>query len=71
MFYSKLIVEDSNGIIFDTFNFSRGMDISVKGGKLVMFSNCGFPEKPASIKRTEDANLRFVNCYTWDGEEVV
>ena len=71
MFYSKIIVEDSHGIVFDTFNFSRGMDISVKGGKLVMFSNCVFTEHPASVKRLEDAKLRFANCYTWDGEEVV
>jgi len=70
MFYSKIVVEDSDGIVFDTFNFGRNMDISVKGGRLVMFSNCGFAQHPASIKRLEDAKLRFANCYTWDGEEV-
>ena len=71
MFYSKIVVEDSNGIVFDTFNFSRDMDISVKGGNLTMFSNCVFTGHPASVKRLEDAKLRFVNCYTWDGKEVV
>ena len=70
MFYSKIVVEDSDGIVFDTFNFGRDMDISVKGGRFVMFSNCGFAQYPASIKRRDDAKLRFANCYTWDGEEV-
>ena len=70
MFYSKIVVEDSDGIIFDAFNFGRDMDICVKGGRLVMFSNCGFAQYPASVKHLEGAKLRFANCYTWDGEEV-
>lgn len=70
MFYSKIVVEDSPGIVIDSFNFGRGMDISVKGEAFVSFSNSVFASQPESVKVTDGAKVNFSNCHTFFGEVV-
>jgi hypothetical protein len=70
MFYSKIVVEDSPGIVIDSFNFGRGMDISVKGESFVSFSNSVFAGQPESVKVTDGAKVKFSNCHTFFGEAV-
>ncbi len=68
MFYSKIVLENSWGVVFDAMNFGKNMDISVKGGTLTMFSNSSFSNQPASIHVENNPHVKFVNCYTRDEE---
>ena len=70
MFFSKIVVEDSVGITFDAMNYGRDMDISVKGGKLTMFTDSAFTNPPASIRIENNELVKFINCFTRDGEVV-
>ena len=70
MFFSKIVVEDSVGITFDAFNYGRDMDISVKGGKLTMFTNSAFSNSPRRIHVENNDFVKICNCYTRDGETV-
>lgn len=70
MFYSKIVVEDAPGIVIDSFNFGRGMDISVKGESFVSFSNSVFASQPATVAVTDGAKVKFSNCHTFFGEVV-
>ena len=53
-----------------TFNCGSKGDIAVHGGGLAMFSNCAFGERPERVEVTENDHVKFVNCYTRDGEAV-
>lgn len=70
MFYSKIRVEDSDGITFTAMNYGRDMDISVKGGSLTMFMDSAFSNAPKSIRIENNDLVKFINCYTRDGEAV-
>lgn len=47
----------------------RTAEITVNGGKLVMFTSCAFHAQP-SISITDNKNVKFINCYAADGESV-
>ena len=66
MFFSKIVLEDSWGVVFDGMNFGKNMDISVKGGTLTLFSNSSFSNRPACIHVEDNPHVKFVNCYTKD-----
>ena len=70
MFYSKNVLEDSWGIIFDAMNFEKCMDISVKGGTLTMFTNSMFSTPTDNIRVEDNPNVKFINCYTRAGDPV-
>ena len=70
MFFSKIVLEDSDNLVFDSFNFGRDMEISVKGGKATLFSNCVFASQPAAVAVTDNENVVFAHCFTKDGEPV-
>lgn len=71
VFFSKIVLEDCEGFIFDTFNYGRKVELHVKGGKLVMFSNSVFRgEGPDAIEIADNSLVKFVNCYTRDGRTV-
>lgn len=70
MFFSKIVVEDSVGITFDAFNYGKDMEISVKGGKLTMFTDSAFSNPPAAIRIENNNLVKFINCFTRDGETV-
>ena len=69
MFYSKIVIENSTNIMFTGFNFGRDMDISVKGGKTVLFSDNVFAKVP-TVKIEDNDKVRFINCFTRDFEEI-
>ena len=69
MFYSRIVLEDSCGILFDAMNFSRNMDIAIKGGKLVMLTNSVFHGAP-TFTVSEGACVKVLHCYTREGEEI-
>ena len=68
LFYSKIVLENSAAITFSDVNFGAP-EITVKGGKLTMFSDCAFGGVPAITVEDND-NVKFVNCFTRDGQAV-
>ena len=70
MFYSKIILEDTAAMTFSDFNFGPKQIINIKGGKLTMFSDCAFGAMP-TVTVEDNENVRFVNCFTRDGEEIM
>lgn len=67
VFYSKINLTDSSGIVISSTNF--GLDncnITVSGGGGVLFSDCMVGGSiPVSV--SNNANVRFVNCYQKSG----
>lgn len=70
MFYSKIILENSDRIMIDGFNFGNDIDVSVTGGKLTLISNCAFGNYPR-IKIENNSAVKITNCFTKDGTEVI
>ncbi|MBP3396876.1 MAG: hypothetical protein J6L87_06865 [Clostridia bacterium] len=68
LFFGKIVVENSVGILFNSFNVGRDLDVSITGGKLTMFTDCVFHSAPASLRVEDNALVKFINCYTRDGE---
>lgn len=69
VFYSKIILADSDAILFNSFNFGRNTEIEVKAGTLAMFTNCVFHSMP-KITVEDNDKVKFLNCFTKDGEPV-
>ncbi len=71
VFFSKIVIEDSDGLVFDAMNYGRKVDIDIKGGGTVLFSNSVFKPAPENIRITDNDHVKFVNCYTRDTGEPV
>ena len=69
MFYSKIILDDTEDMTFSDFNFGPKQIINIKGGKLTMFSDCAFGAMP-TVTVENNEQVKFVNCFTRGGEEV-
>ena len=69
LFYSKIIIENSNGVNFVGLNAGNAETITVTGGTLVMFSQCVFRTAPI-ISVTNNNKVKFIDCYTHDGTAV-
>lgn len=74
LFFSKIIIENSTRLVFNSFNCGRNVEIIVNGknafdGGLVMFSNFAFNPEP-KISITDNDSVKFINCYNKDGEPV-
>ena len=67
MWYSEIFVQNSTNIVFSNFNFGGSQKINIRGGKLVMFSDCVFFGAP-TITATD--NAKFINCFTSMGDAV-
>lgn len=70
LFFSKIVLEGSENILFSAMNVGRKSQIYVDGGKLVSFSDCVFAEEPEVLKVSDNALVHFDNCYTKDGKPV-
>ena len=70
MFFSKIVLENSDNIVFDGFNFGTNMEISVKGGKTTLFSNSLFYGPIKTLEITDNDKVHFSQCYLKDGTEV-
>ena len=69
MFFSKIVLENSAGIHFTGMNIGRGMEVSIKGGALTMFTDCVCLGDITFRVEDNDA-LRVRNCFYKDGTEV-
>jgi len=69
VFYSKIILENSDDILFNSFNFGRSSEIEIRGGKLTMFTSCAFSSMP-TVYIENNPNVKFLNCFTKDGDTV-
>lgn len=64
IFFSKIDIQDSDGVVFQGCNFGQAnCDISVNGGGVVLFANNMHQGTPPSITITGNTNVHFVNCY--------
>lgn len=70
LFYSLIVLENSDNILFDALNAGRLVKISVKGGGLTMFTNCAFMNMPEEIRVEDNDQVKFINCFTKTGEPV-
>ena len=70
MFFSHILLENSDDIHFTGLNTGRQVEISVTGGKLTMFTGCTFGNPPYAIRIQDNDLVKFVNCYTRDGQPV-
>lgn len=71
IFYSKINIEDSDGVEFASCNFGvENCDITVSGGGLVLFANNMHQGVP-TITITNNNKTHFVNCYVRSTGEVV
>ena len=71
VFFGKIIIKDSAGIVFNALNFGRKTSIDITGGGLVTFANSAFRERTDTpITVTQNDAVRFAHCYTRTGEPV-
>ena len=70
LFFSHIVLENSDDVVFDALNTGRQVEIHVKGGGLTMFTNSSFGVQPDAITVEANENVKFVNCYTRSGEPV-
>ncbi|MBQ9099000.1 MAG: hypothetical protein IJY50_06180 [Clostridia bacterium] len=70
MFYSKIDIDNSPGILFNAMNFGRDTVIAVRGKGLVMLTDCVFHGVPDTANVDPDAPTKFLHCYTRDGDEI-
>ncbi|MBE6644521.1 MAG: right-handed parallel beta-helix repeat-containing protein [Ruminococcaceae bacterium] len=68
--YSKVIVENSTNITFDSFTVGKKSSFEFKGGNLSMLTNCAFLFEP-DIKAEDNDKIKITNCFTADGEEIL
>lgn len=69
IFYSKIEIENSAGIHFDSLNCGKKVEVSVKGGKPVIFTNSVFLNQ-VPLSTDETAKVKFINCFTREGNPV-
>lgn len=63
IFYSKTIIDDSDGIVFSACNYGNSnCDISVNGGGAVLFIGNMYKAAPP-ITITNNSHVVFANCY--------
>ena len=70
LFFSHIVLENSDNIVFDALNTGRQVEIHVKGGGLTMFTNSSFGTAPDAITVEDNENVKFINCFTKKGEPV-
>lgn len=70
LFFSKIEIENSTGIVFEAMNAGNKEQIFVTGGCSVLFANSMFNTPPiVTIKDNEHTN--FVHCYTRKTGELI
>lgn len=74
LFFSKIVIENSTKLVFDSFNCGRNVDIIIKGkhatdGGMILFNNFVCNPEP-NINVIDNDSVKFTNCYNKDGEPV-
>ena len=67
--YSRVIVEDSTNITFDSFTVGRESSFEFRRGDLATLNNCAFLCEP-NITVEDTDKVKIINCFTYDGKEV-
>lgn len=63
IFYSQIVLEDSDGVVFQGCNFGKNnCDITITNGGAELFAN-NMHEGAPTISITNNSNVHFVNCY--------
>lgn len=70
IFYAKIDIRDSNGIVFNAIDLGNNEDIIIDGGGTILFNSCVFGSQP-NKSITDNQNVRFTNCYLRSGAEEV
>ena len=70
LFFSHIVLENSYNIVFSGLNTGRQVEIHIRGGKLTMFTDCSFGPMPDAITVEDNELVKFVNCWTRDGQPV-
>lgn len=70
VFFSQTVLENCNGIIFDSMNYGSKVPFHIKGGTGIVFSNSMFLNPPEPMEIQDNDLVRFENCYTRDGRKV-
>lgn len=70
LFFSHIVLENSDDIVFVGLNTGRQVQIHIKGGGLTMFGNCSFGTPPEAICVVDNPLVHFSNCFTRDGKPV-
>ena len=69
VFFSRIILENSHGILFDNLNCGRMVSVSVKGGSSTIFSTSHFLND-LEYHVEDNSLVKFLHCYTRDGRKV-
>ena len=70
IFFSRIHLEDSDGIVFMGCNFGlNNCDIEISGGGAIIFNGNMHQARP-TITIEGNQNVKFVNCYTRNGAEI-
>ena len=67
--YSRVIVEECENVIFDSFGVGKKHSFEIKGGELISITNCSFLCEPNITVENND-KVKIINCFTKDGTEV-
>lgn len=62
LFFSKIELVESHGVVFSNFNFGSDIDISISGGAAITFSDCMFGNAP-TFAITDNNTVRVHDCY--------
>lgn len=71
VFFSKIVLENVSGFVFDAMNYGRKVEIHIKGGGSVLFTNSVFRPAPDAIRIEDNENVRFIHCYNRETGEPV
>ena len=66
LFYSKIVLENCNGVNFIGLNAGWNETITIIGGSLVMFNQCVFRTAP-TIEVSNNDKVKFNDCFTYTG----
>lgn len=70
-YYSKILLENTNGNVISSCGFGRQSNIEIIGGKCSIFSNCMFRSATDSpISLVNNTLVKMINCFTRAGESI-
>ena len=65
--FSKIVLENSDCVVFNAMNILRNVEIHITGGTLTLFSGCAFHVPLNAFTCKDNGAVRFTNCFLKDG----
>jgi hypothetical protein len=65
--FSKIVLENSDCVVFNAMNILRNVEIHITGGTLTLFSGCAFHVPLNAFTCKDNGAVRFANCFLKDG----